>query len=200
MGHDFSKPGDTELINQVLQGDVNAFESLMNRYGEHVLKIVKSHVPYPSVGETTQDVFVRVFQSLSSYKGGGSFQSWLSTIAVRTCYDFWRKAYKNREIPMSALSDRHEEWLENVISDDSISSFEEKGAEREAAEILDWALARLSPEDRMVLELVYMEGRSGKEAARLLGWSLANVKVRSFRAKKKLRKIILDQMPEGDTP
>jgi RNA polymerase sigma-70 factor (ECF subfamily) len=56
--------------------------------------------------------------------------------------------------------------------------------------LLDWALAKLSPEDRMVIELVYLEELSVKEAADLLGWSAANVKVRSFRSRKKLHSLI----------
>jgi RNA polymerase sigma-70 factor (ECF subfamily) len=56
--------------------------------------------------------------------------------------------------------------------------------------VLKYALNKLSPEDRMVIELVYLEGLSGKEAAELLGWSLANVKVRLFRSRKKLQKLL----------
>jgi RNA polymerase sigma-70 factor, ECF subfamily len=56
--------------------------------------------------------------------------------------------------------------------------------------MLDWAMDRLSPEDRMVVELIYLEGLSGKEAADLLGWSVANVKVRAFRSRNKLRKLL----------
>ena len=66
----------------------------------------------------------------------------------------------------------------------------EKNLQKEAGELLGRALDRLSPEDRMVLEMVYLEGLSGKEAAGLLGWSVANVKIRLFRSRKKLRKIL----------
>jgi len=59
---------------------------------------------------------------------------------------------------------------------------------------LDWALERLPAEDRMVLELVYLEDRSVKEAARLLGWTAANVKVRSFRSRRKLHKLLNKQL------
>ena len=59
---------------------------------------------------------------------------------------------------------------------------------------MEWALGKLKPGERMVLELVYLEGLSGKEAADLLGWSVANVKVRSFRSRKKLEKLISEAM------
>ena len=190
MQNDSSKLSDAEIVRQVLDGYVNAFESLLIRYEELVLKIVKKHVPYNDVEETTQDVFMRVYKSLSNFKGTSDFKHWLSSITVRTCYDYWRKSYRSREVPMSSLTEKHQKWLEEVISDQSEQSLHEKGLQSDARELLDWALRKLSAEDRMVLELMYLEGLSGKEAADLLGWSVANVKVRSFRARKKLQKLL----------
>lgn len=188
---------DSEIIQRVLDGHVNAFEGLMERYGDHVLGIVKKHVPYSEVDETTQDVFIRAYQSLANFQGGDRFKSWLSTVAVRACYDYWRKTYKSREVPMSCLSDRHREWLEEVMSEQSGQFFQDRGAVKEAGEVLEWALERLSPEDRVVLELVYLEGFSGKEAAARLGWSVANVKIRSFRSRRKLEKLLRGALEEG---
>jgi RNA polymerase sigma-70 factor (ECF subfamily) len=95
---------------------------------------------------------------------------------------------------MSALTERHQAWLESVVSDHADRSFDERGSRAEARELLDWALDRLSPKDRMVLELIYLEGLSVKEAAALTGWSKANVKVRSFRSRRKLQKVLTDIM------
>lgn len=190
MGNQSFKPTDAEIISQVLDGSVNAFESLLVRYKDLVLKIIKKHVPYDDVEETTQDVFVRVYQSLPTYRGKSNFRQWVSSITVRTCYDYWRKVYRSREVPMSSLTEKHQKWLEEVIADESAHSLEEKGSQKEARELLDWALGKLSAEDRMVLELVYLEGLSGKEAADALGWSVANVKVRSFRSRRKLKKLL----------
>jgi RNA polymerase sigma-70 factor (ECF subfamily) len=172
---------------------VNAFELLLNKYQEHVLKIVKKHVPYEYIEEIVHDVFVRAYQSLATFKNTSNFEHWLSSIAVRTCCDFWRKQYRNRELPLSALSEKQQYWLEAAISDQSRQSFYAEGSQQEAQEILNWALNKLSAEDRMVVELVYLEGLSGKEAADLLGWSVANVKIRSFRARKKLQKLLCQE-------
>jgi RNA polymerase sigma-70 factor, ECF subfamily len=184
------KPSDIEIVRRVLNGDANAFESLLTRHKDTVLNIVKKHVPYNDIEETTHNVFLRAYQSLPTYKGRGGFKPWLSSIAVRTCYDFWRKTYRSREVPMSALTKKHQKWLEEVISEQSEQAIKEKGSQNEARELLDWALGRLSAQDRMVLELVYLEGLSGKEAADLLGWSVSNVKIRCFRSRKKLEKIL----------
>jgi RNA polymerase sigma-70 factor (ECF subfamily) len=190
MDNGSRKLSDAEIVRRVIEGEINAFESLLLRHKDHVLEVVKKHVPYNEVEETAHDVFVRAYQSLSTFKGRSSFKQWLSAIAVRACYDFWRKRYRSRELPMSSLTEEHQEWLEKVLSNRSGQSFDDKASQREARELLDWALDRLSPGDRMVLELVYLEGLSGREAADLLGWSVANVKVRSLRARRKLRNLL----------
>jgi RNA polymerase sigma-70 factor (ECF subfamily) len=190
MGKDSFKTTDAEIIRQVLDGYVNAFESLLVRHKNLVLRIVKKRVPYDDVEETMQEVFVRIYQSLPTYKGKSDFTRWVSSISVRTCYDYWRRAYRSREVPMSSLTEKHQRWLEQVVSEESEHALEGKGSQREARELLDWALGKLSAEDRTVLELVYLEGLSNKEAAEALGWSVSNVKVRSFRSRRKLKKLL----------
>lgn len=191
--------GDAEIVEQVVAGDVHAFEHLLRKYQNHVVILLKKHLPYDQIEETAQDVFIRAYRSLPTFRGESSFKQWLSTIAVRTCYDFWRKHYKSRELPMSSLTENHQVWLEEAIAAQSSQSFHEQSLQKEAREILDWALDRLSAADRMVLELVYLEGYSLKEAADLLGWSIANVKVRSFRSRKKLHKLLTQARPRSTT-
>jgi len=181
---------DADIVHQVLDGNVNAFEILMERHGDYILNIVKKHVPPEEVEETVQEAFIRAYKSLSSYRGKSKLKYWLSSIAVRTCSDYWRRAYRSKEVPLSSLTEKHQRWLEDTISDQSDRAYRGAGTQRETRELLVWALQKLSPQDRMVLELVYLEGLSGKEAAELLGWSHSNVKVRSFRSRKKLRKIL----------
>lgn len=185
------KQEDQDTVDRVLGGDVNAFAHLFTRYQGHVTAIARRHVPGDRVAEIVQEAFVRAFQSLAGWKARSGFRRWLGTIAVRTCYDFWRRQYRRREIPMSRLSTASREWLEDNLADRSRDDWEALGRQAEAREILAWALNRLGPEDRMVLELVYLEGQSVKEAARMLGWSTANVKVRAHRARKKINRWLL---------
>jgi RNA polymerase sigma-70 factor (ECF subfamily) len=190
------RPSDTEIVRQVIEGDVNAFEILLNRHQELVLKIVKRHMPENEVEETAQDVFVRAYRSLPAFRETSDFSHWLSAIAVRACYDYWRKKYRTKEIPLSDLTDRHQQWLEKVIVAPSEETPAPRGYRSEASEVLDWALAKLPAEDRMILELVYFEDLSVKEAAGMLGWSVANAKVRSFRARRKLEKTLKRMIPK----
>lgn len=199
MQNDVIRSKDAEIVRQVLDGNVNAFESVILRHRGLVLRIVKKHVPENAVEEATQEAFVRAYQSLSTFKATGDFSRWLSSVAVRTCYDYWRKTYRSREVPMSDLTENHAQWLEKVISQSPEISPDELEPQREAREILNWALGKLCAEDRMVLELVYLEGLSVQEAAELLRWSKANVKVRSFRARMKLEKILNKVKEQGRT-
>ncbi len=183
---------DKEIIQQVLSGDTNAFESLLTRYKGLVLNILKRHVPFSEVEEVAQNSFIRVFEALSTYKGEGDFKQWVSAITLRSCYDYWRKVYRSREIPMCSLTERHRGWLEGVISERSELLLQKKGSQKEAAELLNWALSKLSPKDRMVVELVYLEGLTAKEVGALMGWTVSNVKVRVFRSRKRLQRILTE--------
>ena len=181
---------DRTDVDRVLAGDVNAFANLLKRYQDHVTRIVRRHVPPDRVEETAQDVFVRAYRSLGNYREDDRFRQWLSAITVRTCYDFWRRRYRRQEVVVSQLSEAHRAWIEKVGAADAEQEWQALGNRAEARQVLDWALAQLSAEDRMVIELVHLEERSVKEAARLLGWSVANVKVRAFRVRKKMHKLI----------
>ena len=185
-------PHDSEIISRVLGGDANAFEILVHRYSRLVVGIVGKHIPRDWVDEVAQDVFVEGFRSLSSFSQKGPFGHWMAKIAVRCCYDFWRKRYRKKEVLVSDLSPETQDWIDNLLAVQSNETFKHEAEAAEAIEVLNHALSRLSAEDRMVLTLVHLEGLPVKEAAVLLGWSTTAVKVRAHRSRKKLRRIILE--------
>ncbi len=197
MNNSDHRSSDEEIIQRVLKGKVDDFEGLVRRYQAHVLNMVKRHVPERDVEETAQEAIVRAYRSLSSYRGKGrGFKAWLSVVTIRTCYDYWRKTYRLKEVPLSTLTDDHKMWVEKVMAAESAQGMREKAASDEARMVLDWGLNHLSAEDRMVLELVYFEELTGREAAKLLGWTTTNVKVRAFRARRKLEKILQEMIEE----
>jgi RNA polymerase sigma-70 factor, ECF subfamily len=181
----------------VLHGEVDRFAELIARYQQHVAKITNGHVPSDRVAEVAHDVFVRAYTSLSSFSGQTPFEHWLSGIAVRTCYDFWR-ARRREELPVSALTTEHQAWMDHVLAAESDDQFREQARRQEAAELLQWALGHLSAENRLVLTLVHLDGYSVREAAGLLGWSVVNVKVRAHRARQMLRTLLLERKRQED--
>lgn len=184
---------DADIIARVLAGDVDVFGTLIDRYTPAVWRIVAAKVPRQEAPEVVHDVFVRAFRSLPGFSGRHPFGNWLSRIAVRACHDFWRERYRRREVTVSSLSDETRDWLAGVSSEDGLAGGNpppDPEASYEARELLEWLLAQLSADDRMVLTLTYLEGLTGREAAEMLGWSTAKVKVRSHRARAKLNRLV----------
>jgi RNA polymerase sigma-70 factor, ECF subfamily len=193
-------PKDADIVRRTLNGEVNAFELLLHRYKAHALRIIQRRVPTKDVEDVLQEVFIKAYRSLPGFEPDSHFKKWLSAIAVRACCDYWRSARSSRESPMSALSERHQEWLKGVISAASMESAARRARQKEAKEVLAWALDQMPWKDRMVVEMVHLEGLSGRDAANLLGWSVANVKVRAFRGRKRLRTLLFTRLKREEGP
>jgi RNA polymerase sigma-70 factor, ECF subfamily len=192
-----SEPDDGELLQHIRHGEIDRYADLISRYQRHVIRIVSRRVPGDRAEEITHDVFVRAYVGLGQFSGSVSFEHWLAGIAVRTCYDFWR-GRKREELPISALTNDHHLWIEQTLAVQSEEQFHNQVRRREATEVLEWALGRLSPENRAVLTLVHLDGQSVREAAQLLGWSVVNVKVRAHRARQMLRTLLLGRKRQED--
>ena len=183
---------DAQVVRAILNGHVNSFEILMDRYQAYVFRIVGNHVPLNDVPEVAHDVFVQAYQSLGGFKETGKFKHWLSKIAVRCCYDFWRDHYCRKENLASPLPDDCRDWIDQVLVDHSPGTDVERV---EARDLLQWALRQLSVKERTVLTLIHLDEYSVAEAADLLGWGVIRTKVQSHRARKKLRNVLAKCLP-----
>lgn len=170
------------IIQRILEGEVDAFEVLVNRNRDQVFGIVTRHVELQDIEDVAQNVFLKAYDSLASYREEAPFQHWLSRIAIRTCQDYWRARSRIKEVGVG------EEELRVVDALASFDNFTEHEAAQGAREVTRWAFARLSADDRMLVSLRYVDGRSEQEAASLLGWSISQVKSRGFRARKYLQR------------
>ena len=188
---------DRDIVRGVLDGRVDDFAILLARYRRYVGKIVAGIVPAEMIPDLAQEIFVEAYTSLAAFNPRSSFKKWLAGIAVHRCYDYWRQRYRRREVPFSALGEEHLQWVEGVQAARARDRFAVGEGRKEAAEILQWAMAGLTAEDRMVLTLVHLEGFSVQEAAEALGWSQVNVRVRAHRSRQKLRKR-LTELPEEE--
>ena len=130
---------------------------------------------------------MKAFTQLGSYEGRGSMEGWLTRIATNTCLNILRAAKRRTELTVSDLTEDENNWLDEKLSD--VSSELHRAAERQlvAADLADRLLETLSPEDRMTLTLIDGEDASVKEVAEMTGWSESKVKVRAFRARKRVR-------------
>jgi RNA polymerase sigma-70 factor (ECF subfamily) len=185
---------DAEALEAIRGGNAHAFRHFLAAYKGAVERIVAGHVPRSAVADVAQEAFIRAYNSLDGYDPGRPFANWMSTLALRACYDHLRSVYANRERTFSELSPEGSEWLEGVVDRASVETYARDREKDAAGEALAWALERLPPLERMVLTLTALEGRSVEEAADLLEMSAVNVRVRAHRARKKLRTLLEKEM------
>ncbi len=170
-----------EDVRQSRQGDSDAYRRLIERHQEQVGGILwrfsRDRIVHE---ELVQDVFVEAYMSLRSYRGKVPFEHWLSRIATRVGYRYWKQMARRRETESFTV----EEW--DQVADGPAEQMDPS----EAASLIHRLLAQLPPRDRLVLTLRYLEECDVAETARRMGWTRGMVKVQALRAKKKLEKLI----------
>lgn len=133
--------------------------------------------------DAAQEVFLKAFTQLGSFEGRGSMEGWLTRIATNTCLNMVRGSKRRPELTVSDLSNDESGWMDQQLGEvkDSIEN------NIVAADLADRLLGTLSPEDQQTLLMIDGENASIKEVAAATGWSESKVKVRAFRARKKVR-------------
>ena len=111
------EPSEAELIAAVLAGDAASFEPLVARYSPRVFATARRYARRESeVEDIVQEVWMKAFQKLKSFRGEAPFEHWLMRMTVRTCYDFLRGHQRNRESSFSDLSEPENDWLERFVT------------------------------------------------------------------------------------
>ncbi len=178
---------EAEMIAAVLKGDAASFEPLVQKYSPRLFATARRYARHESeVEDIVQQVWLKAFEKLDSFRGEAPFEHWLMRVAVRTCYDSLRAHQRNREKSFSELTEPEEDWLDRFVSQPDAAD-----ENAEAARLLvERLLGQLSPPARLVITLQEIEGRSVKEIAQLTGWPVPLVKVRAFRARAEMRKVL----------
>jgi len=183
------RASDTDLIGEVLAGNTRSYAILLERYQHMVYTLAVRMLGTPELAEeTTQDIFVKAYESLSSFRGDSKFSTWLYRVAYRKILDALAREKRNSGHVVCAAPESipgqgtETTWLQ-------VSS-------REKREILLRVLDRLSVEENAVLSLFYLQEQSLKEIGALMDVSPSTVKVRLFRAREKL-KGMLEGSPTG---
>jgi RNA polymerase sigma-70 factor (ECF subfamily) len=181
------EPTEADLIAAVLNGDPASFEPLVQKYSPRVFATARRYARRESeVEDIVQEIWLKAFQKLKSFRGEAPFEHWLMRLAVRTCYDFLRGHQRNRETTFSELSETETDWLDRFVTHPDGASEDSDAARLLVQRVLE----QLSPAARMVITLLEVEDRPVKEIAQLTGWSVPLVKVRAFRARAEMRKIL----------
>jgi RNA polymerase sigma-70 factor (ECF subfamily) len=178
---------ESELIAAVLQGDTASFEPLVARYSPRVFATARRYARRESeIEDITQEVWLKAFDKLKTFRGEAPFEHWLMRLTVRTCYDFLRGHQRNRESSFSEITDAEDDWLDRFVADPGHAAEDSDAAKL----LINRVLEKLPPEARLVIQLLEIEDRSVKDIAELTGWSVPLVKVRAFRARGEMRKIL----------
>jgi RNA polymerase sigma-70 factor (ECF subfamily) len=165
---------DQDAIRRTLAGDGEAFRAVVERHQDDIARKLRRFAREPRVlEELVQDVFVEAYFSLRRYRGDAPLAHWLHRIAVRVGYRYWKM--RQREPAAGNLAAQ-----EPAAATPAADGTEE----------LAGVLAQLSPRDRLVVTLLYLEEHSVAETAALTGWSQTMVKVQAFRARARLRKLM----------
>ncbi|HEY5686728.1 MAG TPA: sigma-70 family RNA polymerase sigma factor [Yeosuana sp.] len=178
---------DIHYINLIIEGNSNAFNILVDRYKDLVfslaLKMVKNR---EEAEEVAQDTFIKVFKSLSQFKGDSKFSTWIYKVTYNTCLDRLKKT--KREQQVVSIDDFNTNQIKSI--DNALDKMEDE--EREKA--IQDCINLLPSDDAFLLTLFYFEEQSLEEIAKVIGLTANNVKVKLFRSRKKLTTILRERL------
>ncbi|WP_241507264.1 RNA polymerase sigma factor [Aquimarina sediminis] len=174
---------DQYYITQVLEGKVNAFSVLVERYQGLVYTVVYRMLKNKEQAEeVAQDSFIKAFKSLSKYRGDAKFSTWLYTIAYRKSLDAIKVS--KRMITSELIEEVSEGEIERVS--DALNYLQEK----ERKKIISDSILKLPEEEAAIVTLYYFEEKSVKEIVEIVGLTADNVKIKLYRSRKKLYSIL----------
>lgn len=180
---------DSQLVELVLNGDATAFENLFDRYKRLVAAIAGRYFQRPEqIEEIILISFAKVYFDLKTFRGDHnfSFASWIGKITTNACLDLLRTQKRKPENLWCEFSEAETEILFADAADNNKTA-ESSFIERDLAEKL---LSKLSAEDRAILQMLDAEEMSVREISEITGWSSSKIKIRAFRARNSLRKIL----------
>jgi RNA polymerase sigma-70 factor (ECF subfamily) len=184
-------------LDRVRARDQIAARELVEHLHPLVIRIVRAHLPRRVAEEDlAQEVFMKVFTRLAQFQGSVPFPHWVSRIAVTTCIDHLRAQKRRPEFRWADLSENEADMLDAVLTSENDVSVNDALAARElVAKLLD----QLKPADRLVIQMLDLEQKTLIEISQLTGWSTSLIKVRAFRARRKLQKLF-EQLQKKERP
>ena len=173
------------VVAAVRQYDEAAAREMVRRLYPLVAKLVRSHRPRRTAEEDLcQMIFIKIFQNFSQFSGKVPLEHWVSRIAINTCINQIQAEKVRPELRHADLSEEEIAVVENLSATLADLAPDQKFAARDLVEHL---LAGLKPVERLVIDLLYFQQHSVAEISKLTGWSASMVKVRAFRARRKMK-------------
>lgn len=180
---------DRQLVDLVLAGDEFAFEQIFDRHKRMVAAVAARYFRRPEqIEEIIQLSFSKTYVELARFRGLHelSLASWIARIATNACFDTLRSEKRKPEDLCCDLTDREIESITAVVSTQTHDA-ENQLLRRDLAEKL---LSRVAADDRALLQMLYVEEMSVAEVADVTGWSQSKVKIRAWRSRNTLRRML----------
>jgi len=170
------------------EGDEAAAEELIRHLFPVISKIVRTHLPRrDDEKDLVQEILMKTFAKLHQFKGDAPITHWVSRLALTTCLDRLRAQKIRPEVRRADLTPDESDVFDAAWLTGSSPDASEAIAARD---VVDKILASLSPEDRSLILMVDLEGRSLQEISEATGWSISKIKMRLFRVRPQLRQMI----------
>jgi len=186
----FSEPAEDVLITGLCHGDDQAYEILIQRYQQPVYNLVCRLLNDPSdASDIVQEVFLKIFRNIRSFRHGSSLKTWIYRIAVNEAYNHRRWFSRHLRQEVAFATDEAAPAHADTFADPGRSPFEE-AADHETRALVEAALEKLKPNFRAAVVLRDIEDLSYEEIASVLDVSLGTVKSRILRGREALRKIL----------
>ena len=178
---------DAQDVAAVRAGDSSRFEELVVRHSPRLFGLARKYVRREAdVADVVQEAFLRAFRRLDSWRGDAPFEHWLTRLAINCCYDHLRTVQRRPEDSLSDLTEDESAWMEHH----GHSTHDDADSSAAARSLVGKILDQLSPASRMVIELLEIEERSMKEISALTGWNIPVIKIRAFRARAEMRRLL----------
>ena len=179
------KKDEAHIIKEILNGKTEQYEYFLDRYGQQVFVLVDRIVScQEDAEELTQDVFLKAFQQLSSFKAESSFSTWIYRIATNIAISAVRKKRNDvLRLDDSVFANLSDTQVDEALEDES----------EEQMERLQQAMNQLEADERALITLYYLEEKPLAEVAFILGMTEGNAKVKLHRIRKKLYVLIKNQ-------
>ena len=187
-----SEYDEAETIRKAADGDSQAFTALVKQYEKLVYNLAYQTAMNPDDAfDISQEVFIKAYRSLQSFRGDCKFSTWIYKIAINASLDYLRKASHSATEALPTLTDDEGDEKQIEIADESAAASPERTLEKaETVRAVREAIARLNEEQREVILLRDIEGYSYEEIAEMLTLEIGTVKSRINRARAHLREML----------
>jgi RNA polymerase sigma-70 factor (ECF subfamily) len=179
-----------DCLDRVRAGDQDAARALVDALHPLVISIVRSRHPRRTdEQDLAQEIFMKVFSRLEQYRGAVPFPHWVARISTTTCIDHLRLWKRRPEFRLADLSEEEACASERALANEHQTKPNDAMVVKE---LVGRLLSALDPKDQMVIQLLDLEQKSLAQIEAITGWNQSVIKVRAFRARRKLRKLFIE--------